>query len=339
MSFAPTVQDVETASLSDVGRVRRENQDACAEIRADSGARLLVVADGMGGHQGGSMASRLAVEALGESFRRGGRSGASLLEMAVTDANERVHSAASRDASLHGMGTTVVLVLLEGGLDSAWIAHVGDSRIYRLREGRFERMTQDHSAVAELVRRGDITEAEAESHPRKNEILRSLGVEAAVEPTVAQIDLRPGDQLLLCSDGLSGVLSDEEIASVLRRTPPSQAVRTLVDSVNARGAPDNVTVMIAALPGAAAPAVTVPSFQPQPQLPPASYDGPSDSVRRAAAAAAALAALLVALLVALLLLNDWGGESGAPELATPVDADPDVAAPVGQDRRDEKTSR
>lgn len=338
MSLALTLRDVETASLSDVGRVRSENQDACAEIRSDAGARLLVVADGMGGHQGGSIASRLAVEAMGDAVQHSDLSGASLLQAAVAEANQRVYGTAVGDPSLHGMGTTVVLVLLEDGLDSAWIAHVGDSRIYRLRGARFERLTQDHSAVAELVRRGVITEEEAESHPRRNEILRSLGVESEVEPTLAQIDLLPGDQLLLCSDGLSGVLSDDEISAVLQRAAPAQAVRTLVDSVNARGAPDNVTVMIAALPGSNfSEDPTDPSFVPVPD--PVGYEPPRPSrVRAVAAATAAVAALLVALLLALLFQNDWS-ESDTPDLAAPVEAGPDVAAPPAERSPDAETSR
>ena len=130
MTFAATIQEVETASLSDVGRVRSENQDACAEMQSPAGSRLLVVADGMGGHQGGSMASRLAVEAINEVFRRGDLSGETLLETAIREANTRVHSTALQDTALHGMGTTLVALLLDSGLDSAWIAHVGDSLFF-----------------------------------------------------------------------------------------------------------------------------------------------------------------------------------------------------------------
>ena len=288
--------DIETASLSDVGRVRRENQDACAEMQSARGTRLLVVADGMGGHQGGSVASRLAIEAIDDVFRRGDLSGEALLETAISEANARVHSSAAEDAALHGMGTTAVALLLDDELDSAWIAHVGDSRIYRLRDGRFEQLTEDHSTVAEMVRSGMITPEEAATHPRRNEILRSLGVEPVTEPTLANVDLRPGDQLLLCSDGLSGVLSDDEIAAVLLRTPPAQAVRTLVDAVNERGAPDNVTVMIAALPSSIAPTVSPPATVPPPGL-----QAPRPHARYFAAAAIALA--LLASLIFVLVRN------------------------------------
>ena len=291
------MRDVETASLSDVGAVRRENQDACAEMQSPLGARLLVVADGMGGHQGGSVASRLAIEAIDDVFQRGDLSGEALLEVAISEANARIHSTAAKDAALHGMGTTAVALLLDGELGSAWIAHVGDSRIYRLRDGRFEQLTEDHSTVAELVRSGVITPEDAATHPRRNEILRSLGVEAKAEPTLANVDLLPGDQLLLCSDGLSGVLSDDEIAAVLLHTPPAQAVRTLVDTVNARGAPDNVTVMIAALSRPGARTLSPPATVLEPGL-----AAPRPHTRYLAAAAVALA--LMGSLILLLFWND-----------------------------------
>lgn len=321
MTAALTQGLVETAALTDVGRVRSENQDACAEIQSSGGSRLLVVADGMGGHQGGSIASRLAVEAMQDVVQRGDLAGEELLEQALDEANARVHGAAVEDAALHGMGTTAVVVLLEERSDGAWIGHVGDSRIYRLRGGRFEQLTEDHSAVAELVRRGVISPEEAETHPRRNEILRSLGVEAEVQPTLARVDLRPGDQLLLCSDGLSGVMSDAEIAEVVANAPPAQAVRTLVDTVNARGAPDNVTVMIAAIGGEDDDDTDIQPILTLPREP-----APSNrNLRYLAAAAAGVALALVALLL-VLVLERTGVLDGA-QMAAPVDAGPDVAAP------------
>lgn len=248
---APAFQmGLEVAYLSDVGAVRSENQDACAEIQNGSGARLLVVADGMGGHRGGATASRLAVETLAQVFRAGGLAPPELLREAFVRANERVCQAASSDAELAGMGTTAVAFLIDPAAAQVWVAHVGDSRAYRLRDGRLEQLTRDHSTVAELVSRGLISEAEAADHPRRNEILRSLGVAPEVVVDIAPVDVRADDQLVLCSDGLSGVVAGEQIAAVLRRTPPHEAVRLLVEGANAAGGPDNVTVMIAALPGA-----------------------------------------------------------------------------------------
>lgn len=329
MSHALPLHSLETALLSDVGRVRTENQDAGAELQRPSGERLLVVADGMGGHQGGQMASRLTVEVVNEVFQRGDLSGEELLDAAIEEANQRVYDTAARDPSLHGMGTTAVLVLLEDRLDGAWIAHVGDSRIYRLRDGRMEQLTEDHSAVAEMVRRGVITPEEAATHPRRNEILRSLGVHPEVDPTIAHVDLREGDQILLCSDGLSGVLSDQEIGAVLLRSAPAEAVRTLVDSVNQRGAPDNVTVLIAAVPGE--DVTDLVGVVPEPRYPPPPPPPPRTDVRRVAAAAAAVALLLAALLVFVLLQGGFAPSAThrASSVAGSVDSGPDVAAPPG----------
>lgn len=242
-----------TAQLSDVGRARTENQDACQEFRSPSGARLLAVADGMGGHQGGATASRLAIETLAEVFAETPDADAETLRTALERANQRVYQAAQERPELHGMGTTCV-ALLFGTEGSAWVAHVGDSRAYALREGRLEQLTADHSTVAELVRLGKITPEEAAVHPRRNEILRSIGAESSVEVDVARVDVQAGDQFLLCSDGLSGVLTDQEIGAVILREPPEKAVRLLVDFANERGGPDNVTAMVTAVPEAAEPA-------------------------------------------------------------------------------------
>lgn len=238
---------IRTAQLTDVGRARSENQDACQEFRSPSGARLLAVADGMGGHQGGATASRLAMETLGEVFEQAPDADGEMLRAALEVANQRVHQAAQGRPELHGMGTTCV-ALLFGAKGSAWVAHVGDSRAYALRGGRLEQLTADHSTVAELVRLGKITPEEAAVHPRRNEILRSIGAESGVEVDLAPVEVQAGDQFLLCSDGLSGVLSDQEIGAVILREPPERAVRLLVDFANERGGPDNVTAMVTAVP-------------------------------------------------------------------------------------------
>jgi protein phosphatase len=131
------------------------------------------------------------------------------------------------------------------------VAHVGDSRAYRLRDGTLEQLTADHSLVAELERRGLITAQEARVHPRRNEVLRCIGVDPEVDVDVAPVDVQAGDQYLLCSDGLCGVLTDEEIAAELLRAAPEEAARRLVDAANERGGPDNITVQIARIPAAA----------------------------------------------------------------------------------------
>jgi protein phosphatase len=244
-------KSIETASLTDVGRRRASNQDAFGGLVPASGARLLIVADGMGGHAGGATASRVAVETVEEVVARSTDAPETTLRAALEAANRRVHEEAQNDASLAGMGTTGVALLFQPD-GSAWVAHVGDSRAYRLRDGRLEQLTPDHSLVAELERRGMITAEEAQVHPRRNEVLRSIGVEPEVDVDVVRVDARPGDQYLLCSDGLSGVVGDEEIAAELLRAPPEVAVRRLVDAANERGGPDNITVQVARIPDAGA---------------------------------------------------------------------------------------
>ena len=245
MSLAAPLS-IQTAYLTDPGMVRDENQDACFELRGPAGEALLLVADGMGGHQGGATASRMVVETAREFFELAPHWSGDLLRDAITEANTRIRRAASQQSELMGMGTTVVAMLFGGG-GGAWVAHVGDSRAYRLRDGALERLTRDHSTVAELVRLGTISEAEAQYHPRRNEVLRSVGVRDDIDVELAPLEVKPGDRLLLCSDGLSCVLTDEEIAAVLGGLAPDDGVRTLVESANARGGPDNVTVMVSAV--------------------------------------------------------------------------------------------
>jgi protein phosphatase len=241
---------IEIASLSDTGRQRSNNQDSYGEGRAHSGARWIMVADGMGGHAGGATASRVAVETVASVVSSSQDAPDVALRAALEAANRVVHDEAQRNEQLAGMGTTGVAALFSAdGL--AFVANVGDSRAYRMRDGTLEQITLDHSLVAELHRRGMITEEEALVHPRRNEVLRSLGVEPDVVVDLHRVDLQSGDQVLLCSDGLSGVLRDAEIAEVMHREAPAQAVCALVDLANSRGGPDNITVQIARIPGPA----------------------------------------------------------------------------------------
>jgi protein phosphatase len=233
---------ITTASISDVGIVRSHNEDYCAEFERN-GRTLLVVADGMGGHKGGATASRVAVESIGEVFHDSQSDPSTLLVEALVSANERIFSMSQETDELRGMGTTAVALLLGPG-DSAWVGHVGDSRAYRVRDGRIEALTADHSVVAEMERRGLITREEANVHPRRNEILRSVGVEPTVEPEVGAVEVQPGDTFVLCSDGLSGLVNDEEIADVVNSEPPNEAVKILVNLANDLGGTDNVTIQI-----------------------------------------------------------------------------------------------
>jgi protein phosphatase len=229
------------------------------------------------------------------------------LRAALEAANRVVHDESQRNEALAGMGTTGVAVLFSpDGL--AFVANVGDSRAYRMRNGALEQITFDHSLVAELQRRGMITEEEALVHPRRNEVLRSLGVEADVQVDLHRLDLQPGDLFLLCSDGLSGVVRDAEIADVMHREPPAQAVRTLVDFANSRGGPDNVTVQIARIPA--------------PESDPAGEPGQSQ-VRALTLALVAVAVVLGAVLVWALI-----GEL-SPAAAPPAPAPASPAATGG----------
>ncbi|MHC4092953.1 MAG: protein phosphatase 2C domain-containing protein, partial [Planctomycetota bacterium] len=225
---------IETASLTDVGRVRSANQDTCGEFRNDFGYRMLVVADGMGGHSGGETASRLALETIGQVFEAGFDDPAAMLQQAFRAANRKIHSVGSTDPELHGMGTTGVAILI-GPSDRAWIAHIGDSRAYRMRDGHLDQVTDDHSWVSEEVRHQRITADEAKSHPMKNVLLRSIGVAPEVEVALASLDIQPGDRFMVCSDGLWGEVEDQPIAEILGGEEPGRAVQRLVDLANENG--------------------------------------------------------------------------------------------------------
>ncbi len=244
---------IESASLSVTGQVRTNNQDTCAEFVSANGSKLMIVADGMGGHRGGATASRVAAETIGEVFASSTLDSSELLRSAFAEANRRVHEMSLEDGSLQGMGTTAVALLFDAeGL--VWAAHVGDSRAYRLTNNGIEQITGDHSVVGEMVRRGLITPEEAKEHPRRNEILRSIGIDSAVDIDIARVAADGGDLFLLCSDGLTGMVSDSEIASLVNRESPGHAVQSLVDLANDRGGTDNITVQIASTSSAASAA-------------------------------------------------------------------------------------
>jgi len=236
---------IEWGEQSDIGRQRSSNQDCCGMgVAPGDGARIWVVADGMGGHAGGETASRLAVEAALASFAAGSGALEERLRQAIGAANRAVIEAASRDRELTGMGTTAVALAASGDDAQLYVANVGDSRAYRVRRGRIEQLTRDHSVVAEMVRRGMITEDEATLHPRRHEVLRSLGFEPELDVDVDAVEFAAGDTFLLCSDGLTGVVDDAEIAALCAKRRPSEAARALVDAANARGGPDNITVQV-----------------------------------------------------------------------------------------------
>ncbi|HME71663.1 MAG TPA: PP2C family serine/threonine-protein phosphatase [Myxococcota bacterium] len=234
----------QTASLSDVGRTRSINQDSCGEFQGPNGEGLLVLCDGMGGHHGGEIASQVGVEAIGAVVTAGNGPPDARLIRAFQEAHRRIRDRAREQEELRGMGTTGVALLYDGR-GTAWVAHVGDSRAYRVRGGRIEQITQDHSVVADQLRRGVVTAEEAEGLPH-NELLRAIGASPEIQVDVAQHDVRAGDRFLLCSDGLWNIVSDQEMVETVERELPSAAVRLLVARANDRGANDNVTVQILA---------------------------------------------------------------------------------------------
>ena len=237
------------SGATDVGVVRRINQDAFGRFDdPERGEILLVVADGLGGHRGGETASRMAVQILGERFQNGGEDPAERLTDAIREANDRIYLAAQKDHTLDGMGTTVVCLLManEG---KSYVAHVGDSRLYRLRSQQMTSITEDHSLVATLVREGVLTEDAAWSDPRRNQILRALGVREDVEVDVAPVELLAGDLYLLCSDGLNGMVRDNEIARLATQSPVLEnAIQDLINAANAAGGTDNISCMLARIP-------------------------------------------------------------------------------------------
>jgi protein phosphatase len=187
----------------------------------------------------------MAVGTLGNLCSEGQGSPSTRLLGAIERANSEIHKLASKDRTLKGMGTTVVALLLcETG--PSFVAHVGDSRLYRLRRETFEALTEDHSVVALLVRNGTITIEAARDHPQKNQILRALGVRAEVEIDIAPLDLQAGDGLLLCSDGLYGMLPDADLMTLAERAPdPHAAVAWMIDAANQAGGTDNITALVA----------------------------------------------------------------------------------------------
>jgi PPM family protein phosphatase len=226
-------------AATDVGRVREGNEDA---YLVDDAMGLVAVADGMGGHRAGEVASATALEALRAAVGAGRP-----LREAIEDANEAVHTKSLTDASLHGMGTTLTAGTLAAG-GTLIVGHVGDSRAYLLHDGELRRLTTDHSLVEELVRDGRLTADEAAVHPLRSRITRALGVDPSVEVDVYPVELTPGDRLLLCSDGLTGMVQADDIAAALRRElDPTRAATALVDAANAAGGEDNITVVIVAV--------------------------------------------------------------------------------------------
>jgi serine/threonine protein phosphatase PrpC len=247
---------IEAFGLTDVGRKRKHNEDALA---LDAVEGFFVVADGMGGHAAGEVAAKITVETIGEfiaatrqkeeatwpfKYNHELHFNSNRLAVAIEKANERVMAAVAAQPWLKGMGTTVVAGLLNEKILS--LAHVGDSRAYLYRGGELTRLTDDHSWVHEQVTAGILTEDEAKTHPLKNVVTRALGGGPSVSPDLREMEFSSGDSFLLCSDGLTTMLSDEEIRDSLGENSAKAAedvCRSLVDLANDKGGVDNITVV------------------------------------------------------------------------------------------------
>ena len=226
------------AVVSDTGRRRRRNEDAfvCAPP-------LFAVADGMGGAQAGEVASGLAAAVLEEGA--GDERGEERVASLIKEANRRVFQRSNEDAATSGMGTTMTVALVDSSGGTIAFGHVGDSRAYRVRDGGLEQLTDDHSLVGELVRSGKLSPEEAETHPQRSVITRALGTEPDVDVDTFTVEARPDDLYLLCSDGLTDMISADEIFSVLDGSDDLDvAARALIEAANAGGGEDNITVVL-----------------------------------------------------------------------------------------------
>jgi protein phosphatase len=223
-------------AATDVGKGRSGNEDL---FLVDPDHQLYAVADGMGGHRAGEVASATAIESLQRAYQAG-----AALDEAVGEANAAVFAKASANVDMRGMGTTLTAVALQDG-HIALLGHVGDSRAYLMRDGGVTQVTDDHSLVEQLVREGRLSPEEALHHPQRAIITRALGVDPDVEVDTYRVDLRPGDRIVLCSDGLTNMVADDAIAAVLRgQSDPQQAAERLVDMANDAGGDDNITVVV-----------------------------------------------------------------------------------------------
>ncbi len=239
---------IETAYASSIGRIRKSNQDFVRVFKNKSGITLAIVCDGMGGHQGGDVASTMAVTHLGHNFKTTDFTSANIaqkwLDVQLNSENETILKTADRFPDLNGMGTTIVLAFAFA--DTALIAHLGDSRAYSYAAGKFTQLTEDHSLVNELVKMGQITKEQAKHHPQKNIITQALGVSSTIDPEYTNISLKDQDIILLCTDGLTNSLSDPQIQQILATKELSLQDRCdkLINEANRLGGGDNITVCL-----------------------------------------------------------------------------------------------
>ncbi len=238
---------------SETGHVRQTNQDAFAAINSRF---VWVVADGMGGHPAGDLAARTAVDAITEQSRvppgtvaDKQSSGEAMVAGLITAANEAIHDKIQADPKLKGMGTTIVTMTIRSRPSpTAYVGHLGDSRAYRYHEGTLTQLTRDHTMVERFIQRGLITPEEAKTHPDRHVLIKGLGMGRGLKPDVSATPIVEGDLLLLCSDGLTKMLEDAEIAAILARAKnnPRRTCHDLIERALAKGGEDNVTAIVCA---------------------------------------------------------------------------------------------
>ena len=233
---------ISVGNHTDKGMVRKNNQDSFGSAK-NSWGELYIVADGMGGHLGGEVASKIAVDHLCDAFKtgQGENDPIQFLDSTIQEANKAVLNEASKKPEYEGMGTTVVAVIIKNNI--AYFAHVGDSRIYLYRYKKKFFVTKDHSVVQDLLDKGLINEQEAENHPQSNRILQAVGT-AKISVTITTHELYKGDYLLLCSDGVTGEVTENEILSTVLKLNPMPASKALIDMANKNGGSDNSTCIV-----------------------------------------------------------------------------------------------
>ena len=233
---------------SDIGKAREMNQDAYYISEPSSPIKLYLLADGMGGYKGGEIASNLAIKCaksyIENNFKDVAKDRDSLIQLVASSmeyANMVVYEKSKEDKELEGMGTTLEVCLIYN--NKAYIGHIGDSRIYRLRKGIMRRLTKDHSYVQQLVEDGKITREEADTHPKKNMLTKALGCTPYVEPDLRARNIEKDDILIMCSDGLTNMLKEEQICKIIQDNPQT-AADELIKKANESGGYDNITVVI-----------------------------------------------------------------------------------------------
>ena len=237
---------MKASARTDIGNKRSMNQDSlyCSDNPVGSFQNLYIVADGMGGHKAGDHASKLCVETMVSIIENSiHKTPVTIFEEAVSAANDIVYNKSKENIELEGMGTTMVACTLQG--DTLYVANIGDSRLYLI-DDSIKQITSDHSLVEEMVKKGNITESEARIHPRKNIITRALGIDGKVRADYFEIKVKESDMILMCSDGLSNMIEDDDMEYIIRHSSTiDTAVENLIAKANENGGNDNITVILA----------------------------------------------------------------------------------------------